>query len=66
MSTNYCVLLTTLFTAAVAHRSFMKVDNCDIKFNKSGKCAIIIASNDVDKTGSRFVFFRKCSIQFHL
>ncbi|XP_063686376.1 eukaryotic translation initiation factor 2A-like [Bolinopsis microptera] len=41
-------------TAAVAHRSFMKVDNCDIKFNKSGKCAIIIASNDVDKTGSSY------------
>ena len=33
----------------------MKVDNLNIKFNKSGKCGIIIAANDVDKTGSRFV-----------
>jgi len=41
-------------TAAVAHRSFMKVDNVDIKFNKTGKCGIIIASNDVDKTGSSY------------
>ncbi|KAL5267555.1 hypothetical protein ACHWQZ_G004555 [Mnemiopsis leidyi] len=41
-------------TAAVAHRSFMKVDNLNIKFNKSGKCGIIIAANDVDKTGSSY------------
>ena len=33
----------------------MKVDNLNIKFNKSGKCGIIIAANDVDKTGSRLV-----------
>lgn len=41
-------------TAAVAHRSFMKVDSVEMKFNKSGRCGIVIAANDVDKSGTSY------------
>jgi len=41
-------------TASIAHRSFMKVDSVEMKFNKSGKFGIVIAANDVDKSGSSY------------
>lgn len=40
--------------AAIAHRSFMKVDACEVKWNSSGKYGIVIASCDVDKSGASY------------